>query len=316
MLPDSPDSSLQPELPEPVRQLPEGWPPPLMVLALTLIAIIMAVMLGGIITHLMGMVFGYDLIQIMDTIESENTLARRNILRSSNLISHLLAFTGASLAVMAFIYKREWPVRLGLARFPGWKKMAAAAGVMLFAMPWVQLTYWLNKQMPLPDWLAGMENRTGGIIQAILVMESPWELVFSLIVIALAPAVGEELLFRGVVQTQIARLWNKPVVAVWITAILFSIIHFQFAGFLPRMLLGAGLGYLMLWTRSLWAPVAGHFVFNAMQVIAQYVAKTDVEQLENQLDIKQLLVPAALALPVLVGLVIYLIPKNKLPYSE
>lgn len=314
MLSDSPDADIQPELPEPVRPLPESWPPPLMVLALTLIAIIIAVILGGIITHVLGMVFHYDLVQIMSTIETENTPQHRNILRGSNLISHLLAFTGAAVTVMLFVYRKEWAARLGLTHFPGWGKLAAAATFMLLALPWVQLTYWLNKQIPLPSSLADMENQTSGIIQAILMMESPAELAFSLIVIALAPAVGEELLFRGIVQPQIARLWNKPVVAVWITAVLFSIIHFQFAGFIPRMLLGAGLGYLLLWTRSLWAPIAGHFVINAIQVVAQYVAKTDLEQAEKSLNVNQLLIPCALVLPVMVMLVIYLLPKNKMPH--
>ncbi len=316
MPPDQPDESIQPEPIEQVRPLPDAWPPPFMVLVLTLIAIIIAVILGGVITHVLGMVFHYDLIQIMDTIETDNTRFHRDILRGSNLISHLLAFSGASLAVMLFVYRKEWASRLTLTYFPGWGKIAAAAGMMLFALPWVQLTYWLNQQIPLPGWLADMENQTSGIIQAILVMESPWELALSLIVIALAPAIGEELLFRGIVQTQIARLWNKPVAAVWVTAVLFSIIHFQFAGFVPRMLLGAGLGYLMLWTRSLWAPIAGHFAINAIQVIAQYVAKTDLTQAEKELDINQLLIPCALTLPVLVIFIKYFISKNKISASQ
>jgi len=316
MLPDMPDENIQPEPLQAVRRLPEDWPPPLMILVLTLVAIIMAVILGGVITHVLGIVLHYDLIQIMNTIEKENTQQHRDILRGSNLISHLLAFSGASLAVMLFVYKKEWAYRLRLSHFPGWGTIAAAVAWMLFALPWVQLTYWLNKQVPLPSWLADMENQTSGIIQAILVMESPWELAFSLIVIALAPAVGEELLFRGIVQTQISRLWNKPVAAVWVTAVLFSIIHFQFAGFVPRMLLGAGLGYLMLWTRSLWAPIAGHFAINAIQVIAQYVAKTDLTQAENELSANKLLIPCALTLPVLIIFIKYFISRNKIPDSQ
>jgi len=73
MVPDSPDADIQPEQPQPIRRLPESWPPPLMVLALTLIAIIMAVILGGVITHVLGIVFHYDLVDIMNTIETENT---------------------------------------------------------------------------------------------------------------------------------------------------------------------------------------------------------------------------------------------------
>lgn len=296
------------------------WAPPFTVLGLTLMTVLLGLLLGGLVTLLSGYLLGFDLNAAMADITADNTLRNRNILRGANLISHLFAFSAPPLAVAAWLYRREWLERLGLSRFPFGGKLAAAVGVMLLSLPLVQLAYWLNKQLPLPELLAGMEERTGGIIRSLLVMDSPFELLFNLLVIGVAPAVGEELLFRGVVQQQASRWLGKPVTAIWLTAILFSLIHLQFAGFLPRLLLGAALGYLFYWTRSLWAPIAGHFAINGIQVLAQYVFEEDLEKAEQKLDFSNPLLPMLFfsllslgVLPLLYGLIRVLRKPEEVP---
>ncbi len=89
--------------------------------------------------------------------------------------------------------------------------------------------------------------------------------------IALLPAIGEELVFRGVVQ-KIFRQWSRNAhVAIWTTAVLFSAMHMQFYGFIPRMLLGAMLGYMLEWSGSLWLPMLAHFINNAGAVLLTYL---------------------------------------------
>lgn len=84
---------------------------------------------------------------------------------------------------------------------------------------------------------------------------------------ALCPAITEEFFFRGALQRLIGK-WNpNPHFVIWNAAILFSAFHLQFYGFIPRMLLGAYLGYLLLWTRSIWIPIFAHFINNATAVI-------------------------------------------------
>ena len=97
------------------------------------------------------------------------------------------------------------------------------------------------------------------------------DLVLNLIVIALIPAVAEELLFRGWIQGSLARNINVHA-AIWITAVLFSLIHLQAIGFFPRVLLGATFGYFRWRTGSVWPAVVGHFVNNALAVTAAYEA--------------------------------------------
>ena len=88
-------------------------------------------------------------------------------------------------------------------------------------------------------------------------------LFVSFLSIAIIPAICEELVFRGVMLPLLAKITRNIHAAVWITAMLFSLIHVQFYGFLPRMIMGALLGYFVVWSGSLWTSILAHFVNNA-----------------------------------------------------
>jgi membrane protease YdiL (CAAX protease family) len=96
------------------------------------------------------------------------------------------------------------------------------------------------------------------------------ELLMALIIIAVLPAIGEELVFRGLIQNELYRASRNIHVAIWFAAMLFSAIHFQFFGFVPRLLLGALFGYLYYWSGSLPLAIVAHFVNNAVSVVAIY----------------------------------------------
>lgn len=96
-------------------------------------------------------------------------------------------------------------------------------------------------------------------------------LLVNLFVMGLLPAVGEELCFRGTIQPFLQKWIKNPHWAIWITAFIFSAIHLQITGFIPRMLLGAYLGYLAYWSGSLWLPILAHFMHNSLSVTADYI---------------------------------------------
>ena len=98
------------------------------------------------------------------------------------------------------------------------------------------------------------------------------DLLFNLFLIALIPAIGEELFFRGIVQKKLGNILTSPHVAVIITSFIFSAIHMQFFGFLPRFILGLILGYLFYYSANLWMSVLGHFINNALGVLLMYSA--------------------------------------------
>ena len=135
----------------------------------------------------------------------------------------------------------------------------------------------LNAKMQFPGWLSGLEKwitekeDTASYLTGILLESNNLTaLLTNLFVIAILPAVGEELFFRGVFQQIFQKMFKSGNVAVWATAIIFSTIHLQFYGFLPRLILGLVFGYLFYWGGSLWLPVTAHFVNNAIPVISSY----------------------------------------------
>src|SRR5207344_1198984 len=96
-------------------------------------------------------------------------------------------------------------------------------------------------------------------------------LAINLFIIAFLPALGEELFFRGMMQKLFSQLTKNNHLAIIITSIIFSAIHLQFYGFLPRMVLGIFLGYLLVWSGSLWLPILAHFVNNASAVLFTFL---------------------------------------------
>ena len=147
-----------------------------------------------------------------------------------------------------------------------------------FSAGFFQWTIDINQAMHLPDFLAGLEkwmrqqeDQLATLTQRFLYMPSAVDLAINLLMIALIPAIGEELLFRGCLQPIFGRLAKNAHVGIWLAAIVFSAIHLQFYGFIPRMLLGALFGYLYYYGNSLWYPVLGHFLNNGSAVVAVFI---------------------------------------------
>lgn len=150
--------------------------------------------------------------------------------------------------------------------------------LMFFAGPFINLIGELNNSMVFPEWLAGVEQwmldaeeNAAAITEAFLNVKTIQGLAFNIFMIAFLPAIGEELLFRGVIQRIFTNMTKNYHWGIWISAILFSALHMQFYGFVPRVLLGAIFGYLLVWSGSMWLPILGHFLNNAIAVIAIYL---------------------------------------------
>ncbi len=119
---------------------------------------------------------------------------------------------------------------------------------------------------PIEEWMRTKEEEASKMVIAFLTVRNGWDFVLNMFMIAVLPAVAEELMFRGGVQRSFSKVFASPHAAIWITAFVFSVIHFQFFGFLPRLLLGALFGYIYVWTKSLWYPMFAHFLNNGYAV--------------------------------------------------
>jgi uncharacterized protein len=138
-----------------------------------------------------------------------------------------------------------------------------------------------NQGMQLPEsmkgvtkWMKESEDATGELTKFLTNITSVPQLIIALVVVAVLAGISEELLFRGVLQNLVLKATNNPHVAIWFAAFTFSFIHFQFYGFVPRMLLGALFGYLYYWTKNLWVPMFAHFVNNGFTLYMAYLYST------------------------------------------
>ena len=235
-------------------------------------------MAGGLV-HLVGQWFGLDYSESTTTLLPSSSIGEKNFIRISLGISQIMTFLVPGLVFMWTLYSRKSWRQLKLADSPSIKTMLLGGLLMVLLLPVVQWVYWFNHQLPLPDWAIQQESLINNIITSLLQVSTSYEVAINLLVIAILPALGEELVFRGVIQQKIAEQLSAHG-AIWLTAILFSAIHLQFQGFLPRMLLGAVLGYLFFWSKNLWAPIFAHFVFNASQLLIQYWQPSDLEVIE------------------------------------
>ena len=131
----------------------------------------------------------------------------------------------------------------------------------------------LNAMLPLPDFLSflkDIEDQTLLITEQFLVMDTPIDLFLMLGLIGFVAAVGEELLFRGVLQNLFQEWFGSPHIAIWLTAFLFSVIHLQYHAVLPRFVLGALIGYVYVNSGKLRSAMLLHFFYNSTLVLLTF----------------------------------------------
>lgn len=145
--------------------------------------------------------------------------------------------------------------------------------VILGSVPVINFLGEFNMNISLPEKLSGLEERiretesqAESLMNLFLSDTSVSRFIINLIMIAVVPAIGEEFFFRGLLQKIFIEWFRNRHVGIIIAAILFSFMHLQFLGFIPRILLGTLFGYMLIWTGSIWVPVLAHFINNAIAV--------------------------------------------------
>lgn len=179
--------------------------------------------------------------------------------------------------VVAFLWSENAFEFLKLKSTLRWTTVVYVVVFMLVAIPFINLLSWLNQQIVLPESLSEIEKMMQSseaqiaiLTEKMLNVHSLEALLFNVFLVAVVPALGEELFFRGTIQRLFSD-WKGAFFAIWMTAFIFSAIHMQFYGFFPRMLLGAFFGYLLLWSGSLWVPIIAHFLNNSVAVVFYYL---------------------------------------------
>jgi hypothetical protein len=195
-------------------------------------------------------------------------------LRVLLILMHAFSFLVPALAFAFFFWRPKMQKTLYLNAPNKVSYWPMALLFVVSVLPITVIIHYLNTLIP-----AAWQQNTGQDLQKlILTMQTPTDLVMNLILVGVMAGVGEELLFRGVLQRVLGWRFQNIHVAVWLAAIAFSLVHFELQAFVPRALLGATFGYLAYWSGSLFVPIILHFMYNSVQVIAVYMNPASLEE--------------------------------------
>lgn len=200
----------------------------------------------------------------------------------SIVLQDVLLFIVPAILLAVICYKRPWHF-LEVDHAPSWLGLAVVVLVWAVSLPALNwITDW-NQNMHLPESLAtleralrAMEDSATALTKQLLSMTTVADLLLGVLVVGMMAGLSEELFFRGAMLGIMRRGRANIHVVIWAVAVIFSAIHMQFFGFVPRMLLGAWFGYLLLWTRSLWAPIIAHSLNNSAVVVMDWLADNNL----------------------------------------
>lgn len=205
-----------------------------------------------------------------------NGLQDDNCLKIMQLVQSICIFVVPPF-ILAYLSSKKPLEFLHLNKKVDCKRVSMVVVFLILIIPAINLLGSLNQQIVLPKalsaieiWMKDSERLMAKLTEQLLSVHSLSELALNLVVIAVIPALGEELFFRGAIQSVLQQKM-RLIITIWVTAILFSAIHMQFYGFFPRLLLGAFFGYLLLWSGSLLLPMVAHFTNNAVAVVFFYL---------------------------------------------
>lgn len=234
------------------------------------------ILLGNLTTMLIFNWFGIEI----DLLTGENDFTNKhiNVLKWTSTITHIIIFTFSSLLWTFLFFKNKYFTikkvdAVLVLYFIGW---------LLLSFPLIAYAAQLNFYIPLPSWAEEIDQSTMGFLMEMLKMDGLSDLLINIIVIALVPAIGEELLFRGVVLRELMKGMKNGHLAVLITSLLFAFFHFQLHSFLPKFAIGMILSYSYFWTKNLWYPIIIHFFNNAFQVLVLYTSSEQLNDIDEE----------------------------------
>lgn len=195
-------------------------------------------------------------------------------------VGSLIGFILLPWLLVKYVYKGEIATLTIRVTTPGLAILSIIIVIffMGFNAPFIE---W-NQNVTLPEFMAGIEEKLRVLEDSlakttafITKFDSVWQLILGVIVVAIIPGIGEEFVFRGLVQNHVFRITRNIHVAIWIGAFLFSLFHLQFYGLVPRMMLGVMFGYLYYFSGNIIYPMLAHFFNNGFTLFMLYLYQQD-----------------------------------------
>ena len=245
-----------------------------------LLFVVLLVILGFFLFFAIGLVssiviFPFELSDLFGGLDFNNP-DMIPVLKNIQIWQSVGIFIFPSILVAWLASQKPWQF-LGLARRMQIHPSLWVILILLVMMPVMNVIIIWNADLNLPDFLSGIENwmtereeLAAGLTNSFLLANSFGGLLVNILMIAIIPAFGEEVFFRGILQKLFGRWFGSTHLAIILAALIFSALHLQFYGFFPRFVLGLIFGYLYLWSGNLWYPILAHLFNNLIPVLAYY----------------------------------------------
>jgi len=282
---------------------------------------------------LASLILGIPFIELMNSSSGVNALQNLNLMRYVQVLQHIgLFIIPAFFAAYLFSGNATGYLRLRKIRTLNGDALnkvkpaiwfGAVLLLMLAAIPFINLLAALNEMIVFPESMSGLEQRlrfaeetAQQIIKLFLNVDHAGGMLFNIFMMAILPALGEELIFRGVIQKIFIRWTGNIHVGIIITGLLFSLFHFQFYGFFPRWLLGIMFGYLMVWSGTIWLPVFAHFVNNVVAVFLSYlIHQGTISETIEEIGANQTDIPVTIAATAICAWLLWKIYRSRMNYD-
>ncbi|MFK7970977.1 MAG: CPBP family glutamic-type intramembrane protease [Bacteroidia bacterium] len=201
----------------------------------------------------------------------ESMLASSEVIRFSHITSQIFSWGFA--AIMGGFILGNVQQELGMSQRGPWYYWVLAPIAILLAAPVAQAMIISPEWQGFPgmesiiEAARSMEDRSQEAITGMLRLQGTGNFMLNVVAFAVAPAICEELFFRGLIQRNLLR-GMSPLKAIFLTAFLFSLLHLALFGFFARLFLGFVLGLLAWRSKSIWPAILGHFTFNFLTVLS------------------------------------------------
>lgn len=268
-----------------MRRVFESFP-----LSFRLVFIVPLIVVGYVVGMLVGLlgcvIYGYGPQEAIDLLSDFQNTSDVGVLR---ILQTCFQFGGFLLPALFFVWMfGRSSVNEYMLRKPNITWLLVPL-ITILSLPIMEVLINFNQKL-IPassSWGAALRKQEAiaeSMMEQLLAMDGIGDLALMIFIAAVVPAIAEEFLFRGLIQNQLSK-WTKNVhLGIWISAIVFSAIHMQFLGFLPRLVLGALFGYLVIHTGSIWTAVLAHFLHNGMSVLGLYYLQNNPGLSEEELE--------------------------------
>lgn len=276
---------------------------------ITVICMIVFLLFG---VFLSAIIFNLNISDIQNMGSSGNT----NALKFLQLIQSIGFFIVPAL-IIGYLYQGSYKKFLKMENPPAKTTLVIVIMLIFTSMPVINLlaeinTRFLDYLLPANNWMKTMEESTKQTVEVFMNVDSLGGLFFNILMIGILPALGEEMLFRGVGQKLLIDTFKNPHVGIILAAGLFSLMHFEFYTFLPRFAMGIMFGYLFWWSGSLWMSIIPHFINNTLIVIVMYlIHKGQISESIENVGMDKATIIFSISSLIISALLIWLIRKKE-----